>query len=45
MAATALAGRFAREVLAGIQANIPLEAETAARVGEALSIASTGSVG
>jgi putative PIN family toxin of toxin-antitoxin system len=37
MGTTAMAARFAREVLADIQAAIPLEPETAARVAEALA--------
>lgn len=44
MEAKALAARFGRDVLADIQATVPLEPETAARVAEALAITSTGSV-
>ena len=39
MEATALAARFGHDVLADIQATVPLEPETAARVAEALTIA------
>jgi len=38
MEATALAARFGYAVLADIQATVPLEPETAARVAEALRI-------
>ncbi len=44
MEARAMAARFGRNVLADIQTTVPLEPETAARVAEALKIASTGSV-
>lgn len=44
MEAGAMAARFDRGVLADIQATVPLEPGTAARVTEALKIASTGSV-
>ncbi len=44
MEARALAARFGRDVLADIQATVPLEPETAARVGEALAIISAGSL-
>jgi hypothetical protein len=43
MDSAAIAARFAREVLRDIQANIPLEPETAARVEEALVPISIGS--
>jgi putative PIN family toxin of toxin-antitoxin system len=42
MQARAIAARFGRDVLADIQATTPLEPETAARVEEALAIASAG---
>ena len=44
MEARALAARFGRDVLADIQATVPLEPETAARIGEALAIISAGSL-
>ncbi len=42
MEARALAARFGRDVLADIQATVPLEPETAARVAEALAMLSGG---
>jgi len=42
MEATAMGGRFSHDVLADIQASIPLEPETATRVEEALAILSDG---
>ena len=39
MEVRALAARFSHDVLADIQATVPLEPETAARVAEALTIA------
>lgn len=44
MEARALAARFSRDVLADILATVPLEPETVARVAEALTSASSGSV-
>jgi len=40
MEARALAARFGHDVLADIQATVPLEPETAARVAEALAVLS-----
>ena len=42
MEARALAARFGHDVLADIQATVPLEPGTAARVAEALTVLSEG---
>ena len=42
MEVKALAARFGHDVLADIQATVPLEPETAARVAEALTLLSEG---
>jgi putative PIN family toxin of toxin-antitoxin system len=45
MEAAAIAARFGRDVLADIQASVPLEPETAARVAEALAMLHGGEKG